>query len=68
MKIISKGTIPKDRVYRVSCDSCSSKIEFIQGEGKIVYDQRDGNYISINCPVCTALITVALNAHIGTRG
>jgi len=52
MKIIRQGLIPEEVVYRTECSKCDTEFEFTQKEGKYNSDQRDGDYISINCPTC----------------
>lgn len=57
MKIIERGTKPTDKVYTVRCRQCETKFEFEKHEGKVTCDQRDGDYISIVCPVCLNQVT-----------
>ena len=52
MKIIHRGTIPGERVYKSTCTNCKTVCEYLLKEATIVYDQRDGNYVTIACPVC----------------
>jgi RNase P subunit RPR2 len=59
MKIIKKGKIPKDIPYNVSCDDCSTIFEFHAKEAKYTTDTRDGDYLTIKCPVCKKKIDVA---------
>jgi len=56
MKILERGTKPTDKVYTVRCQHCKTKFEFAQHEGKVIYDQRDGDFISIACPVCKSIV------------
>lgn len=52
MEIIKKGKLPSERVFVAVCDHCSTKFRFKQSEGKVTYDQRDGDFISVKCPLC----------------
>lgn len=52
MEIIKKGTPPEEKIYEAECSKCKSVLRFKQSEGKITYDQRDGNLITVKCPVC----------------
>ena len=52
MKIIERGQEPKDKIGQWRCDNCNTLIESTINEGKIVYDQRNGNYVKCNCPQC----------------
>lgn len=58
IKIIQKGQLPALKVYKVTCRYCTSVLEFTQQDGKIHYDQRDGDYIEILCPVCTSILNI----------
>jgi hypothetical protein len=60
MKVLKVGRFPEDKVYVVTCGYCKSEIEFAQKEGKITSDQRDGDYISITCPICKKQIIKSL--------
>ncbi len=52
INILKRGSIPAEKVYRATCRKCNSVLAFTQLDGKVVYDQRDGNYVAITCPVC----------------
>jgi hypothetical protein len=52
MNIIERGKHPKNKLYTVRCRQCETKFEFEKHEAKMNYDQRDGDYVSIACPVC----------------
>lgn len=56
MKIIERGTPPGEVVHQARCTNCRSLIEFKQSEGKVTFDGRDGNYVTILCPVCNQMI------------
>lgn len=42
-----------------SCDGCKSKLRAEEGDGKVVSDPRDGDYVVICCPVCSAANSIA---------
>lgn len=52
MKIIKKGELPEEKIYTFDCRRCKSKVEAQQKEGKIQFDQRDGDCVIFKCPVC----------------
>jgi RNase P subunit RPR2 len=52
MKIIKEGLIPEEVVYRTTCTKCDTEFEFSEKEAKVTSDQRDGDYVSIPCPLC----------------
>jgi RNase P subunit RPR2 len=64
MKILRQGTIPTKRKYREICLNCTTFFEFLQDEGKITYDKRDGHFVSIHCPVCGQVCHVNLKSYI----
>lgn len=52
MRIICQGSPPANIKYQFNCQNCSTVFEAEQREGEMVYDQRDGNFVKFNCPVC----------------
>lgn len=62
MKILHRGEDPKDKIYRPTCRNCRTQVEFTRDDPEVRYnnDQRDGDYLSCACPVCTSTITVAV--------
>jgi len=65
MKIIQQGTLPEEITYRVDCSNCRTIFEFEQREGRVVYDQRDGNAVVINCPTCNKEVWKSLRTPTG---
>lgn len=55
MKIVKKGVDPSLQLFRHECNNCKTIFEFIEWEAIQKYDQRDGNFLEINCPVCRKL-------------
>lgn len=60
MKIIKRGTPRSERVFIMNCNNCGTTFEIKYSEGRVVYDQRDGDYIKCGCPVCQSDVTHAL--------
>lgn len=60
VEITKKGKLPSEKVYTASCRNCHTQFKFKQGEAEMVYDQRDGNYLKITCPLegCGHVVTV----------
>lgn len=52
IKIIERGIKPDDKEYRTSCSRCKTVFEFVRSEAEYVSDQRDGDALVIECPVC----------------
>jgi uncharacterized protein with PIN domain len=60
VKILELGSKPIEKTYTVRCDQCKTKFEFAQHEATVNRDQRDGDYVSILCPVCGSLCAHSL--------
>lgn len=52
MKVIKKGALAGDSIYRTTCSNCKSELEFQRKEAKYHFDQRDGDFLEVKCPVC----------------
>jgi len=52
MKILERGQIPNEQLYEIRCTKCRTLFQFQQQEAKYHSDQRDGDYLMIDCPVC----------------
>ena len=64
MKIIVHGKLPEEYEYRCICSHCRCVFEFKQKEANTVYDQRDGNSLTIDCPTCKKTVYVTENSRI----
>lgn len=58
MKVIKRGKKPEDKSYKVTCDYCQTIFIFKRKEAEWHGDQRDGDYLSIRCPICKNNVTV----------
>lgn len=61
MEIIKRGKIPEEKEAEGTCHNCGTVIRAKRSEGKTIYDQRDGDYVRLACPVCTQTITITLS-------
>ena len=52
MKIISIGSIPELKPYVATCSYCKTVFEFMKGEATLKSCQRDGSWLTIDCPLC----------------
>jgi len=52
MEIIKRGIKPSEKQYEATCRNCDTQIRFFAAEAVRKSDQRDGDYLSIACPVC----------------
>lgn len=43
---------------KTKCRSCNTEFAFLPLEAKLHFDQRDGDFYAIACPVCKAQVTV----------
>lgn len=60
VEVLKRGESPGNRVYEVTCRVCHSELRFKEFEGEYHRDQRDGDFLSIQCPVCKRPVTVGL--------
>ena len=67
MKIIKKGSLPEEKVKRITCRKCSTVFEFQLNEARYNIDQRDGDFYSIDCPLCKEYNTFAVNNRLSIR-
>jgi len=65
MKILERGTLPSEQVFRVSCRKCKSKLEFTAKEAKYESDWWKVDcpdwtihfaQWKVDCPVCKQLV------------
>jgi DNA-directed RNA polymerase subunit RPC12/RpoP len=52
MKTIKQGKLPEEKEHVATCRKCGTEFSFLEKEGQMIFDQRDGNYITIKCPYC----------------
>lgn len=53
MEIISKGKLPEERIWRGECTHCHTIAEAKERELQVTSDQREGEFGSARCPVCS---------------
>lgn len=56
--ITKRGQLPEKKRYHGKCHYCKTEIDFLAEDATVRYDQRDGNYLMVECPVCVKPITV----------
>lgn len=64
VEILSRGEKPQDRSYTAQFRKCSTVFRFKHSEATEVPDQRDGDMVRIDCPVCKNPVHVSETAHI----
>lgn len=60
MEIIKKGKLPEEKTYECVCSYCKTEFRFQRKEAEFVYDQRDGNALTIKCPLCKSQVWMAV--------
>lgn len=60
VEVIRLGQIPEEKEYTATCGNCSTLFKFKRREAKVTYDQRDGNFLQIDCPLCKKTVTKSL--------
>ena len=55
IEIIEIGQKPGDKQYEVQCRACRTKFTFSRSDAKYTSDQRDGDFVSIKCPLCETM-------------
>ena len=62
MKVLERGQNPNDpnKLFNARGHGCKSLIEFARVESKVTYDQRDGDFMTVTCPVCAIPIHAAI--------
>lgn len=63
VQIISRGIAERNQTREATCIRCRTKFSFEQWEAKYNNDQRDGDYLSIGCPLPGCGNTVTVQAH-----
>ena len=58
MRVLKRGAKKEEIKYIGKCYNCNSIIEAIGKEVKHNYDQRDGDYNTIVCPICNDITYV----------
>ena len=61
IEILEKGEPKSERKFTVGCRGCNSKLRYSKSDGVVVHDQRDGDFLKLDCPVCHKDINVNLS-------
>lgn len=62
MRIIKEGSRPETALYESTCWNCQTVFEYVRSEAKLNFDQRDGDFLSIDCPLCKSKVTHAVRS------
>jgi RNase P subunit RPR2 len=63
MNILYRGTLPEDKEYEVVCRNCQSILRFKASEGRLTLSQKEGNFLTIICPICKDSIHQQITAR-----
>lgn len=63
VEILRKGRLPGDDKYTTACHKCGTVFSFLrkEAEHKPATDQREADYLSINCPLCHSPCAVGVD-------
>jgi hypothetical protein len=60
VEILKRGIVPEEVHYETICVRCKTHFRFLRKEARQVNDFRDGDFLSIDCPVCNSICTKSL--------
>lgn len=66
VEIVRRGILPEEKVHEATCGNCYTVFRFKQGEAHVTGDQRDGDYMTIACPLCNKTVTKSLHQNYST--
>jgi hypothetical protein len=61
VEIISRGVLPSEKTYETTCPNCGTWLRLNRGEDKFTSDNRDGDFLTISCPVCNVPVYTQAN-------
>ena len=53
IQIIQRGVLPAAVRYKTECRHCNTIFSFLKSDARLTDDQRDGDFYTIKCPVCS---------------
>lgn len=59
VEILRKGIPDAERKHYATCNKCKTSFSFQRKEARLVEDRRDGDYLEIQCPVCSRTCNVS---------
>ena len=65
IEIIERGSLPENDVFDAQCWKCRSKLRFLRSDAKLTSDQRDGDFLTVECPVCGEPVTMGAQRRSG---
>lgn len=62
IEIIQRGTLPGERQHQTRCGACQTIFSFGETDARRISDQRDGDYLTLPCPVCQRPVNKAVHS------
>lgn len=59
VKIIRHGKPPEVQPIEVTCRNCDTLFSFTRSDASFVPDQRDGDHLTLHCPLCGRVCTTS---------
>ena len=53
IQIIQRGVLPAAIRHKTKCRHCNTIFSFLKSDARLTDDQRDGDFYTIKCPVCS---------------
>lgn len=58
IKVVRNGARPEHDLFEGTCHLCKAVVEFERQDARFTDDQRDGAYLTVDCPCCVGNISV----------
>ena len=52
IQVLKVGVLPTEVKYHFMCGNCKTEFVATRVDGRFVYDQHDGAFLSVKCPTC----------------
>lgn len=52
IEVIRRGHLPENDQFEAECCKCKSQLRFLRSDARHTSDQRDGDFVTVTCPVC----------------
>lgn len=70
VEIIKAGELPSEKIYKATCNHCHTIFSFQEKDASLKFDQKEGDYMVISCPLkgCGHTVTVFKQPKSAWRG
>lgn len=59
IRVTKQGSLPELDVFAGACQHCKTEVEFERRDARFSEDQRDGAFLTVDCPTCNGSIHVS---------